>query len=200
MAPRRCGTESALANQPWPMVRLVQKSKKEDALMETIYAISPIKCDADSTATGVERYTQAITKLSQWLGIDHEMVLKGHAVELGGVTFSLMHYGSADPSAATLVMDYGEISPQGEELVLRHLLEYNVRSPAGAQGHFAVSPEHSRILYCMRLDLDSQEDPAEALGNLIATSIETLQKMSALMDRQTDLILGRGAVENRQHA
>lgn len=154
----------------------------------------------DIAAMAGAKYEQAIHQLAQWLDIDPQAVLRGQAMELSGVTFSLQHYGEADPGGVTLVVDYGEISAPGEEYILRQMLEYNLRAPPGAHGYFGVSPGQNRMLYCMRLDFDAAPDPAEAIGHLVASVVEALVKAGDSMSRQADVMLGnKAAQENRLH-
>jgi|JI8StandDraft_1071087.scaffolds.fasta_scaffold251857_2 hypothetical protein len=142
------------------------------------------------------KFGQAMRQVADWLNLGTDAVVEGQPIELAGVTFRLEHHGLKDPGGATLLVDYGEVAPGQEELVLRQLLEFNISSPAGLQGYFGLSRSGDRVLYCLRIDLDSTPDAAEAIGNALANTVETMHDFAQAMVRQADSIQSVQSVQS----
>src|SRR5690349_4602263 len=83
-----------------------------------------------------EKFDAAAREFAGWMRLDADAVAAGHTFEIAGVPVTLLHYGSSDPDAATVVVDFGEIHPEHEAIVMRGLLEHNLRTSAGRLGYF----------------------------------------------------------------
>jgi hypothetical protein len=138
-----------------------------------------------------EKFEVAAREFAGWMGLDADAVVAGHTFEVAGVPVTLMHYGSADPEAATVVIDFGEIYPDNEAVVLRGMLEHNLRTPAGRLGYFSMAPGLAKMLFCIRVDLEHAPDGADALGNVVGMAVESTRAMRQSIIQQVDAMQGK---------
>jgi hypothetical protein len=137
------------------------------------------------------KFQAAVTEFAGWTGLDANEMLAGKTFEVGSVPITLLHYGMADPSGATVVVDYGEFPPENELEILRGLLAHNLRTPAGRHGCFGLAPDANRMLYCIRVDLDQPGGGAEAIGNMVTATVESMQAMMRSVMKQADELQGK---------
>lgn len=140
-----------------------------------------------------ERFATAVREFAGWTGLDADAVLAGQSFEIGGVRFTLVHYGITDPDGATVVVDYGEFTVDNEAMLLRRLLEHNLQTPAGRHGYFGLVPAVNRLHFCIRVDLAKAERGADAIGNVIAMTVESLRGMVHALMKQAEGQQGAGA-------
>ena len=145
----------------------------------------------EALAVVPELFEAAIREFAGWVELDAEAILRGETFEMGGVDFTLMHYGPLDPGGATIVVDYGEFTFEDDAAMWRQLLEHNLRSPAGLHGYFALAPGHNKILFCCRVDLAHAENPAQAIGTVIGMAVQSIRSMREALVKQFDAMQGK---------
>jgi hypothetical protein len=138
-----------------------------------------------------EKFEAAAREFAGWMNLDADAVVAGDTFEVAGVPVTLMHYGSSDPDAATVVIDFGEIHADTETIVLRGLLEHNLRTPAGRLGYFSMAPGLRNMLYCIRVDLEHAQDGADAIGNVVGMAVESTRAMHQSIVQQVDVMQGK---------
>jgi hypothetical protein len=147
---------------------------------------------------GRETFEAAVTQFASWINLDPEGMLRGETFEVSGVPVTFAHYGIGDPDGATVIIDYGPFSPETELTVLRTLLEHNLLTPGARQGYFAVGPGLNRILYCIRVNLESAEAGAAAIGQTLGMAVETIRAMSFGIVQQMDALKGNTSAAKAQ--
>lgn len=135
-------------------------------------------------------FEAAVREFAGWVELDADAILRGETFEMGGVDFTLMHYGPLDPDGATVVVDYGEFSFEDDAAMWRQLLEHNLHTPAGVHGYFGLAPGHDKILFCVRVDLAHAESPAQAIGTVIGMAVESIRSMREALVKQFDAMQG----------
>jgi hypothetical protein len=147
---------------------------------------------AQAGADGREKFEAAVREFATWVNLDPEGMLTGETFRVNGVPITLMHYGIADPGGATVIVDYGAFTPETELVVLRGLLEHNLQTPGARHGYFAVAPEVNRIFYCMRVDLDTAQNGAAAIGQTVGMAVQSAQALASAVVNSMDVFTGKG--------
>lgn len=146
----------------------------------------------EALAVVPERFEAAVREFAGWVDLDADGILRGETFEMGGVDFTLMHYGPLDPGGATIVVDYGEFTFEDNAAMWRQLLEHNLHTPAGVHGYFGLAPGHDKILFCVRVDLAHAENPAQAIGTVIGMAVQSIRSMRETLVKQVDAMQGKG--------
>jgi hypothetical protein len=157
--------------------------------------------NADEADFGVDpegvphAYRRAVTEFASQLNLDADALVQGGRLDSGGLGFWLQHYGKRDPKAITVFVDLGQLpsEPELQLAVYRQLLEKNVTSPGGLCGYHGVVPESSTCVMCIRLDLEKVDSEGNALGRLIATLIDGVQKTREVMGLVLDELVKTSA-------
>lgn len=147
-----------------------------------------------------QKFEAAVREFASWVSLDPEGMLKGETFMVSGVPVTLMHYGAGDPHGATVVIDYGEFTPETEAAVLRNLLEHNLVTPGARHGYFALGPGLNRILYCLRVDLEATDNGAAALGQTIGMAVESVRALCFAVVNQLDALQGKASTSKAQRA
>ena len=106
-------------------------------------------------------------KFCSLAGLDEpNRVLNGDAVEINGITFSLMYNEKIDPEVLFIYADFGPVPAYRKVEIHEALLEANLFVYPQGFPAFGISPETKRVVFASHARL--REITAEALCKVLA--------------------------------
>ncbi len=149
--------------------------------------------DSQFTPPMSAAYREAVGKFAERICVDPAHLLQSHPIDYEGVRFRFDHHGHIDPQGLLVVVEVGTVEPGSEAVVLRHLLERHVLTPAAVCGYYGMVPGTQVILYFVRLDLSAQADCADAIAALITSVTYGLKELMDELKRDIDQALNPAA-------
>ena len=117
-------------------------------------------------------------EIAQVLGIDDDRAMRGEPLEYEGMAFSLRQHGALDPTGMVVAIETDPLVGGMEAVQCKSLLRQHTLMPPAYAGYYALSDDEDTILFCFRVDLEHDREPAAMVRGLLNKALAQRQQVA----------------------
>jgi len=129
-------------------------------------------------------FLQCAQDIAWIFGVDPQHAIDGAPLVHQGLTFSLRQHGTLDPSGLVLAIEISPLIDGLEARQCKNLLRQHLRMPPMFAGYYALAPQRDVIVYCLRVDLEKDEHPAQLVRAFVKKTIEQREEVGRMLDAE----------------